>query len=70
MRGAVFCITCKSMSKYIFALKWSLVMISSFFQTYSTIKNAAGTASFPGGIFYVTGNSGEFSVAQKALTCQ
>ena len=53
MRGAVFCITCKSMSKYIFALKWSLVMISSFFQTYSTIKNAAGTASFHGGIFYV-----------------
>ena len=52
MRGAVFCITCKSMSKYIFALKWSLVMIGSFFQTYSTIKNAAGTASFPGGIFY------------------
>lgn len=38
MRGAVFCITCKSMSKYIFALKWSLVMISNSFQTYSTIK--------------------------------
>ena len=41
------------MSKYIFVLDWSLVMISSFFQTYSTIKNAAGTASFPSGIFYV-----------------